>query len=294
MKNNPIDPKVIERFEKAVKPTEAMIAMINSLRESMQKQQITIDNLTAPTREIIQRFDEMNKQLDFAAIRNSWMANQEQIKRVFKPLIDAQNTLRNLPEHIQSSIMVLAQNGWYLDMSETPRFLHKIANEINNDNLENVDELLCEYYTNRIEEIEIKVKNKLPKRASIFESVFKAHREEVFELTVPVFLIQIDGICKELANGYFFMRKYGQPQTAKYVKSIEDEYIHLTIQSAFLTPLKNVHSINYNLNERDDDFDKLNRHLVIHGDCVDYNTKVNSFKSISLLNYIVEMLTNNE
>jgi len=293
MKNNPIDPKMIERFERVVKPTVGMIATINSFRESMQKQQIIIDNLTAPTREMIQRFNEINKQLDFTAIRNNWLANQEQLNKVFKPLIDAQEAIKKLPANVQNSIMVLAQHGWYLDMSEAPRFMHEIANEIKNDNLEIVDELLCEYYMGRIDEIEIKVKNKLPQRAPIFEAVFKAHREEMFELTVPVLLIQIDGICKELADGYFFMRNNGKPQTAKYVKTIEDEYLHLTIQSAFLTPLKNAHSINYNLKERDGNFDKLNRHLVIHGDCVDYNTSVNSLKSISLLNYIVEMLTDN-
>lgn len=42
--------------------------------------------------------------------------------------------------------------------------------------------------------------------------------------------------------------------------------------------------------KRNANFSELNRHMVMHGDSVDYGTKKNSLKAISLLYYVAKAL----
>ena len=41
---------------------------------------------------------------------------------------------------------------------------------------------------------------------------------------------------------------------------------------------------------RGDDFCGLNRHMVLHGESIDYGTKKNSLKTISLINYVTHLV----
>jgi len=43
-------------------------------------------------------------------------------------------------------------------------------------------------------------------------------------------------------------------------------------------------------NERDDKFNELNRHQVLHGESTSYDSEINSLKAISLINYLAQVL----
>jgi hypothetical protein len=56
--------------------------------------------------------------------------------------------------------------------------------------------------------------------------------------------------------------------------------------AAILSPLAETLPINASENERPRNFNGLNRHMVLHGESLDYGSKVNSLKAISLVNYV--------
>jgi hypothetical protein len=136
--------------------------------------------------------------------------------------------------------------------------------------------------------IENRIVSKFPHRAKIINSAFSAHKRGEYELSIPIFFAQTDGICYEVINQHLFMRLRGEkkPSTAIYVDSIASD----TFRHALLSPLSQPLPISASKNERDESFNELNRHQVMHGESFDYGTEINGLKSISLLNYVAHVL----
>ena len=57
-----------------------------------------------------------------------------------------------------------------------------------------------------------------------------------------------------------------------------------------LSPLAESLSISMSKHERPEGFDGLNRHMVLHGESLDYDTRENSLKAISLIGYVGRVL----
>ena len=60
---------------------------------------------------------------------------------------------------------------------------------------------------------------------------------------------------------------------------------------SLLSPLTETLPINASEYERQEDFEGLNRHIIMHGESLDYGTEVNGLKAISLINYISQVLS---
>lgn len=198
--------------------------------------------------------------------------------------------LEGLGIRTKEAVIALLSHGWYIDEHLTPRQMDELAQECE-ANIEIVEEFLCSHYESQLNRIEEKVVLEYPHRANIIKSALDAHRNGAYELSIPILMIQVDGICKEKSGGYFFMRPRGikKPETSVYVDDIVDEISVESIRYALLIPLMSLSPLHKNTSEREADFDHLNRHLIIHGDSFDYNTRVNSYKTISVLNYIMQV-----
>ena len=214
-------------------------------------------------------------------------------KGMYKLTRDFAKMVDGLGERTKKSIIILLEHGWYIDEDLTPRQMDELANACV-DNIKEVEEFLCNHYEAELSRLESSIAEGYPHRASIISTAFKAHRNKEFELSIPIILIQVDGICKEKTDRYFFTRPKGvrRPETSEYAIDVIADISAESIRYAFLIPLMELSPIHFNLRERDDDFNHLNRHLILHGDSCDYNSKVNSYKSISLLNYIVQSFNN--
>lgn len=74
------------------------------------------------------------------------------------------------------------------------------------------------------------------------------------------------------------------------------------LSAAMLSPLGEILPINASEKERNlrvqgqssATWQELNRHLVLHGESLDYGTQVNSLKAVSLITYLVSFLGNAE
>ena len=83
------------------------------------------------------------------------------------------------------------------------------------------------------------------------------------------------------------MKRNRKPRTAIYVEQIAAD----TYRATLLSPLAQTLPIGASEHERPEDFNELNRHMVLHGESLDYGTKINSLKAISLINYVAHVLT---
>jgi len=203
-----------------------------------------------------------------------------------KPIIpkfdDLKNSFQELPNHIQEALLLLGENGWYLDLEMSLPTLWRLRDIFDEGNLLKAENTLVEYFENRLSEIEKSILEKFPCRKHLLKAAFNAHRREEYCLSIPLFLAQTDGICKEVIRQYLFMKTNRRPQTAAYVDQIAND----TVMAAFLSPLAETLPINASKNERPRNFNGLNRHMVLHGESLDYGSKINGLKAISLVNYV--------
>jgi len=211
------------------------------------------------------------------------------IENLISPVLtEFAKTLAALPERTRKTLMTLAKHGWYFD-PEMPFGISEIESALDNGDIETANMLLIEYFSERLPDIEEKLKEKFPARTAILESAFNAHKRKEYALSIPVFLIQADGICYDLINKQLYSksRKDGTPVIAEYAKTITAD----TFRSILLYPLTQPLPISASAKERSENFNDLNRHQIIHGEVTTYDTELNSLKAISLLNYVSYVLS---
>lgn len=199
---------------------------------------------------------------------------------------EIQRTFRELPDKTQKALLLLGTQGWYLDLEMSIPSLMRLKIALEEGNMQKVEKALVRYYEERLDKIEASIIGRFPTRERVIRAAFKAHRQSEYELSIPVFLSQTDGICKEVVNEHFFMKQNKKPRTAIYVEQIAAD----TYRAALLSPLAQNLPIGASEGERGPDFTELNRHMILHGESLDYGTKINSLKAVSLINYVAHVL----
>lgn len=268
-------------MEKALRPTielqKALKSPLDSFLEEQRKLQKAIEGLKLPN----YHFPDLSpytKQIE---------QYQKSLSGIISPAFEElQRSFRELPPKIQEALLLLAQNGWYLDFNMPLPSLWEIKKAISSGEIEEVEEALVEYFESQLEEIEKSTIAQFPHRSHIIQSAFQAHRKEEYYLSIPVLLAQADGICKEVVNQYLFMKKDKKPRTAIFVEQVATD----TYKAALLSPLAATTPISASEHERDEEFNLLNRHMVLHGESLDYGSKMNGLKAISLVNYVSQAL----
>ena len=187
-----------------------------------------------------------------------------------------------LPSKIQDAASSLANYGWYFDFNIPLSNLWDIEEAIASGEIDQAEAALAEYFENHLQEIEQFINKQFPHRAHIITQAIKAYRNGDHYLAIPALFTQADGICLDLFSQHLFIRKNKKPQVAIFIEEIESS----GYESAILSPLVIVTPITASKHEREKGFNRLNWHMVLHGESLDYGTKVNTLKVISLINYL--------
>ena len=221
---------------------------------------------------------------------------KEKLKPLLKAHFETADTVKSLqasdaslshPDNTRKALAMLGQNGWYISLDMEISATYEVFRQLEDGKLNEVDESMCAFYEERLDEIEKQLIESFPHRSHILDSAFTAHQRAEYELAVPVFLSQADGICLELTDFQLYRRKEGQPTTAGFVEQLAAD----SIIKVLLEPLRVPLPITASLKERNDYPCALNRHQILHGQSVDYGTKTNSYKAISLLHYVYSVLS---
>lgn len=268
-------------IEKAMRPTielqKSLKPRLDPFLEEQRKLQKAFESIKLP-----------NYQLpDLSHFTKQIEQYQKSLNGIISPAFEElQRSFRELPPKIQEALLLLAQHGWYLDFNMPLPSLWEIKKAISSGEVAEVEEALVEYFESQLEEIEKSISVQFPHRSHIISSAIKAHRNGDYYLSIPVLLAQTDGVCKEVVDQYLFIKKDRKPRTAIYVEQVAAD----TYKAALLSPLAASTPISASEHERQEGFNLLNRHMVLHGESLDYGSKVNSLKAISLVNYVAQAL----
>ena len=216
---------------------------------------------------------------------------QRSVQRVVTPAFEQlQRTFRELPPRTQEALLQMASYGWYLDPEMPLPDLWDLKEAFGEGDVAKAENALCEHFEGRLSEIEESIVARFPRRAHLIRAAFGAHRRGEYALSIPVLLAQTDGICKEVTDQYLFMKQDKKPRTAIYVERMAAD----SFRAALLSPLAQTLPISASEQERVEGSSALNRHMVLHGDDLGYGTKMNSLKTISLVNYVAHVVSEDE
>lgn len=267
-----------ERLKKIAEPYNRIREMIEPARKHIDssRQFVQINDSILRIREIESRIPIVNPALREYAERMNELRES----------IDSFN--KNLPGYLVS----IANYGWYLDFQTDLDLSIKLAQHIDNKEIEKVDQYLIDYYSNNFDTIINKLKTNHIKRAKIFEEVKVGFDNGFYNLTIPLTLSQIDGICHDWTQKLFFI-KNKKNEKNPYLPKVSNELIILNnnFMEAFLAPFFNnapifAHEDNLGIFPT-----VFNRHRVLHGLDTEFGTKLNCLKALSLLSYCEDVLS---
>ena len=174
----------------------------------------------------------------------------------------------------------LASRGWAPFQKLTYRQLHNLGLAVNQQPMI-VDEIMTTYVRDRISEIENELITRHDSRGQLIVEAFQAHRMGWYGLSIPAFMIQSDGICYDLLGSNLFVSHGRRDILSAFDADPLTSSITL-IQHLLDDPIP----LWMTARQRAQDFDELNRHLVLHGISTTYNTEVFSLKAMAFLSWL--------
>lgn len=187
-----------------------------------------------------------------------------------------------LPDVTRNALVILGEHGWYVDPELPAGFLLTAAKSIIDDPKEATKDL-CQITNERALEAEKSLCEAFPHRARIIGQAFAAHRSKTYALSIPVFLAQADGICQELHGVQIYSKDRSTHQPA--LKQIVEKQDLDRFTIPLLAPLLTDMPLTAGMKQRATAKARFNRHAILHGEALDYDTFENSCRAISFLTY---------
>ena len=191
--------------------------------------------------------------------------------------------LEEQPLQDKESLTKLAYRGWFLGSRMAVAAIPRLGSAVEGMPKE-VDLAITQHVRRQLDHIEAALIESYPLRSHLFQEAFSAHQESRYVSSIPVFLQQADGVFYDTFGRSLF-RKEGRGAVSAFRSEVTGRFFQAVLHPLTLDPL-----LWANTDTLDDTFEGLNRHQVIHGMKVNYDTELNSLKAISLLDNLVWVL----
>jgi hypothetical protein len=181
-------------------------------------------------------------------------------------------------------LKTLAENGWFISWWNTPvAWIYPLARLFESGQTERANRRLRNHFVEQTASIESRLRKQFPRRVAVLRKAFAAHRSRDYELAIPVFLIQADGIARKIIGGDVYSRQPGKRQKLKtFVESISFDELQKDVIELILLAMP------LNASTGDSMLIKgvLARHEILHGTQTKYASATNSYRAISWLQYV--------
>lgn len=182
-----------------------------------------------------------------------------------------------LPKFREISEKLVTQ-GWFLN----PYLKIPVADKAADDLI--TDEYNIRLLEANLEDIEQLVAGRFPERKQFLKRGFELHRKGDYISSIPVMIMQIDGIFRTLTQKELFSTNKGR-KASVWLDDLEASG-RQGIAHAILDPLRRDIYFGSNFQKALEFPAMISRNRILHGDDLSYHTLTNSFKVISLLLYI--------
>lgn len=226
------------------------------------------------------------------------------LEKFFKPIIETQKVIQYYVEtrlRLAKDINIFPKNGWYLSWSIVDQL---IENEIGSDWNSELEGLILKIFYDEFQEIENRITSVFPHRDRHLKHIMKLHRDGDFLASIPLALAQADGMCKDkfylnvkgirIPVGFFASQMIRHDESIQLLtRGIETE------ENSIFTVLSNQLAFSNKeryplLRGQPGNLSDLNRHAILHGESLEYDSPVNSAKAILLLDFIADLVLTHE
>ena len=187
-------------------------------------------------------------------------------------------------------LRMLALHGWFISAWHTPmRAIYPLADSFRSGKIEEAHQTLCWHFKQVLPEIEDDLIARFPERAVIIRKAFGAHRTGDFELSIPVFLAQADGISRDVIAKE--MPRFSVYSKQDKFRNVTQNFIDQFVKEELVTrDILQVALIEMPLNVSEGSSmlkgEVLNRNAILHGMNTTYATSLNSYRAISWLQFV--------
>ncbi|MEL5897290.1 hypothetical protein AAGC94_04300 [Clostridium sporogenes] len=308
--------KYMKKIQESFKIPKSLENIINSIPKITIPTYVTknlqqVNEFSKPIRDAYKNIPNLIKPIQFQHqdIINNLAKINANISKRFADISNSINAMK-FPKKVKEINKELLKFGWYTfgefsidDINQ----LYNIIEEYKTDNdvkkyRENINKVMNDFINNELEELIKKILNIFPDRYKIIEDAYNAHKRGLYTLSIPVILIQADGICQEILGVSLYSKPRGknEPKTKNSLESLLKEnnievgkdsciysmlYYPLEILSCLVVNTWDIDK-KYNNNEI---YSKFNRHAIIHGIDTRYNNRTNSNKCIAILSYLCDL-----
>ena len=188
------------------------------------------------------------------------------------------------PEDLLALWKTLAGHGWFPHPSML--FVAELLGDRISKDSAAVEELLIDLFRDKLPSVESELVDLYPNRRHLLNEGFEAHRQGQYCLSILMFLAQADGIAYDKHSKGVFIKTerktLGSEEIPEQTGDILTSFLLLFGEDNL--------PIWVSRNSRDSTFRGFNRHQVMHGESVDYDTEENSLKAVSLLSWLAVVL----
>lgn len=185
-------------------------------------------------------------------------------------------------EMLRDGMRGIVQQGWFIDSDMDLSLVIQLGKDYSSGQEAKAEAALIAYYQAEGDAIVSRVCASAPDRAQHIRDAWEAHKAGKYALSVPVFLIQADGIVYDRRRGRQLFSKNSNRGISTLAKTAEDG----SADWVFLAPYAEDSPFSKDTKDLPADFDGLNRHAVLHGRSTKFATEVNSLRALSALGYV--------
>ncbi|WP_332859352.1 hypothetical protein [Janthinobacterium svalbardensis] len=222
--------------------------------------------------------------------------NIEKINRI--DWAEASRRLDSMPELSKKSMTLLLPMGWFLGWVDSLSELLPLLESLDGIDAKKVDDVMSKYYRENLDFIEKELTQRHQSRSDAIKAAFIAHRtlgDAGYFLSIPVFIAQADGLLSEILKISSPLSTSKKTKEIKCAIALRPAIINDQELSDLLLPFFALHDSDFLKSQaaRDKEviqsglaFTGLNRHQVLHGECSNYGSEINSLKALSFLTFV--------
>ena len=185
-----------------------------------------------------------------------------------------------LPKKRREAVLAMSESGWF-------PFEESLL--VTPDENQSIDDYMMSVIEQNYDELKNRILIKYPERGEIFKVAFSLFEAGNYIAAIPLLLTQIDGISNDNHGVYYFTGKKFPVHLREKAKEDWDEHTYDLLNTILEKANKSFISRRFeDLKDNVDELNILNRGGILHGDkdFLDYGSRVNANKVISLLMYV--------
>lgn len=192
--------------------------------------------------------------------------------------------LKHFPEQQRKAWITAAEYGWYINEAIPILSLCEVSKDKNA-----LDRFMTEHIEKNWDFITESIFSAYPDRRKILECAFQLHIEERYIASIPLMISQADGICAESIGNHLFTDRKERESKLKELATNADSFIGILLEIFGQRTQFSAGISKYSASKK---ALAPNRNGILHGSHrhLDYGTKINSLKTLSLLSFVVFVL----